>query len=1040
MKSRVMVALAAVSLLTAVAPAGAVAKDPGRFERIPLSSLPDKFIPGASSTAQVKVILELADQPVALHEAAARATGTKLTSAEKAAIRAQLKTKQDALKPALARVGARVLGQYQDAYDGVKIMVAAAKVADLATLPNVVSIQPVTVYERENLVGVPFVGGSAAWTDLGLTGAGVKIADIDTGIDYYHADFGGSGKVADYTYGFAHDTAFPATNADGTTIAFPNTKVTGGYDLVGDTYNADPSSSTYQPIPHPDQNPLDCPATTESVGHGTHTAGTAAGYGVLADGSTYTGPYTTAALESNSWNVGPGVAPKATILSFRVFGCQGSTDVVVDAIDLAVKAGVDVINMSLGSPFGPSDTADAVASNNAALAGVVVVASAGNDGPNPYIVGSPSTADRALSVAAIDPTASFAGASITTGAGTITMINANGAPGLPLTAPVHVLMNGTEISLGCQASDYAGTAGQIVVTQRGDCDRVARAKFGQAAGAAAVIMANQAANAGTLPPFEGAIPGVTIPFLGARYEDQAALKALEGQTVTIEPASIANPGFKKLAGFSSGGPASLSSALKPEITAPGVSTLSAESGGGTAGQRLSGTSMAAPFTTGSAALVVQAHPGWTPAQVKAALIDTADSTSTHILSYNVRTAGAGIVQVQKAASSVAMAWTLDGTDTLSFGYDPANAAFVDTKQLTITNSGTRALTYTFSWTSPTLGAQLTASPSSVTVPAGSSRPVNVKLTLSAAAVAALPAAETSNFGSLVTIRGAFTATPTTSGTGIYPLRVPFLAVPRGLSDVMAAKPGKLDLSGNTASGSVKLTNAGIHQGNADVYAWGLHDGSEGMPSNDIRDVGVQSLDAAVAVDPSLAGDRLLNFAISTYGRWSNPSVNEYDIPIDENGDGRPDRWVIGIDFGLVSSGTYNGQYVSIITDASFNILDAWVADAPMNGSTLELPALAGGDLGLTGAGSFSYGVTGFSAEGFPPDQVAGSAKFAAFAPALSQGEFVALDPRTSANLPLSVDVSKVSAQPALGWLVLTMDDPNGAAQADEVAMPRLPSN
>ena len=120
--------------------------------------------------------------------------------------------------------------------------------------------------------------------------------------------------------------------------------------------------------------------------------GTAAGEGVLSNGSTFTGPYTATTVSGNTWKIGPGVAPQATLYAYRVFGCAGSSDLVVDAINKAVFDGVDVINMSLGAPFGRDDTADAIATNNAVRAGVVVVTSAGNEGHNAYMAGSPGTA------------------------------------------------------------------------------------------------------------------------------------------------------------------------------------------------------------------------------------------------------------------------------------------------------------------------------------------------------------------------------------------------------------------------------------------------------------------------------------------------------------------------------------------------------------------------------------------------------------------------------------------------------------------------
>src|SRR5204862_6170838 len=110
------------------------------------------------------------------------------------------------------------------------------------------------------------------------------------------------------------------------------------------------------------------------------------------------------------FSVGPGVAPKAELYAVRVFGCAGSTDVTVDAIEWAVDNDMDVINMSLGSTFGSKDDPSAVASTNAAKAGVIVVASAGNAGPSPYVIGSPSTADGAISVAANAPWENLPGA------------------------------------------------------------------------------------------------------------------------------------------------------------------------------------------------------------------------------------------------------------------------------------------------------------------------------------------------------------------------------------------------------------------------------------------------------------------------------------------------------------------------------------------------------------------------------------------------------------------------------------------------------
>ncbi len=373
---------------------------------------------------------------------------------------------------------------------------------------------------------MPYIHGDVAWGG-GLTGAGVTVAIIDTGLDYYHANFGGSGDPAD----FAADNGLTIG-----TPAFPNSKVIGGTDFVGDDYDA--SADGAASIPHPDPDPLDC------NGHGSHVGGTAAGFGVTDAGDTFAGPYDATTLGTTDFEIGPGVAPEATILAYRVFGCDGSSDVVDQAINQAVIDGADVINMSLGAPFGgATDDPTSAAAQNAIEAGIIVVASAGNEGPNAFMVGSPSTAPDVISVAALDTIPEFRMATIVGGTVNLTAINANEHPlTSPVSGPLRVLSDGAGgISLGCAAADYAGVQpGDIVVALRGVCARVDRAILGEAAGAAAVIMVN---NSPALPPLEGPIPRdggiVEIPFLGVPGSAGAGLLAANGTTVTVTDAGIA---------------------------------------------------------------------------------------------------------------------------------------------------------------------------------------------------------------------------------------------------------------------------------------------------------------------------------------------------------------------------------------------------------------------------------------------------------------------------------------------------------------------
>ena len=125
------------------------------------------------------------------------------------------------------------------------------------------------------------------------------------------------------------------------------------------------------------------------------------------------------------------------------------------------------------------------------------------------------------------------------------------------------------------------------------------------------------------------------------------------------------------------------------------------------------------------------------------------------------------------------------------------------------------------------------------------------------------------------------------------------------------------------------------------------------------------------------------------------------------------------------------SYVSLIFDAAFNLIDAWYADAPANGSTLLLPALAS-ELGLTaGAGSFTYQVAAIDGFTGIADMTAASSGFDAFAPAQSTGDFVQLAPHAHASIPAWF----TAGQGVKGWMVVSLDDRNGAAQADLVKVP-----
>jgi subtilisin family serine protease len=1012
-----------VLLVGATVPAGAEPNPPtpssqhGRFTRYDLDALGDKIVDvpdGVKPDQTVTALVQLAGDPVAVQKATATRSGK---SFDPNAARQQVRATQRAAKPAIAAAGATVTGQVDQVLNAVRVRVKARNLAKLAAVSGVKRIQVSRTFSRDNGTSDKYTGVDQEWQDLGFTGEGVTIGVIDDGLDYTHADFGGPGTPAAYEQ---NDRTIiePGT--------FPTAKVTGGTDFVGDAYDAD--GAGLATIPAPDPDPIGCGE------HGTHVSGTAAGQGVLSDGSTYAGPYDGSTL-SKSFNVAPGSAPEAKLKIYKVFGCEGTVtdDIVVAAIDRAVADGVNVINMSLGSTFGTPNGLDVQAVDNATKAGVMVVTSAGNEGPSAYVVGSPSTADTALSVAAMDASFAQFPALTITGAG----VNTAGliANGVDVTTPI----SGTAlfVGLGCDEADYAGAAGKVVVSVRGTCDRVDRAKFGQAAGAVAVIMIN---NAPGLPPFEGPIEGVTIPFVGVDEADADALEAADGQVLTLTPgATIPNPDFTAFASFSSNGPRGGDSAQKPDITAPGVSLLSAGVGTGTGGIRISGTSMASPHTAGIAALVRQAHPTWTPAQVKAALMSTADPSK--VLDYDSQRGGTGLVQARRAADTAAIAWTTDGRDSLTFGFKELIAGFFTSKPFKITNTSNQAITYDISteFSGESNGATTEIWPKHVTVGAGQTVDVNVGLRLISSKVDHLPEAIESDGGALTTVHGVAVATPRRSGAGVYSLRLPFMFVPKGVSEVRADSL-TLQREGTDGSGTFTVRNWEEHPGDADVYQWSITDPAGDATDPDVADlidVGVQSLPGeVVGLDPT---DRLIVFAVNTNKGTSTQAIHEVDITIDVDGDDTPDFVTVMADFGLVTTGTPDGTLGSFtfnLVDPDQPLVDAWAAVGPANGSVVEMPVSASALQLTPELGTFTFSAAGATILHDAATDTTTTATFDPYASAVSTGAFVAGLPKDKkVKVSVTVDFSKVATQQPLGWLVVTLDDAAGLGEGGRVHLP-----
>ena len=972
----------------------------GKFKKMPKPVNAHKFVPRSLDRTPVTVVAQLDGEPSALRQ---EALGRRLTTAEKSTIASSRKSEQDAVRPHIARLGGRVVGSFQHALNGVKVTLPKNEVENLRALPGVKAVKSVARYKPNLSQSVPRIHAPDVWAGVfGLRGEGVKIAVVDTGIDYTHADFGGPGTVAAWNAAVATSTA----PADPALFGPGAPRIKGGIDLAGDAYNANVADS----VPVPDSNPLDC------EGHGSHVAGIAGGSGVLSDGTTYSGPYDPSLYTNHSFLIGPGVAPKADLYSVRVFGCEGSTNLITEALEWAVANDMDVVNMSLGSDFAPADSSDAEASDNASKAGVVIVAAQGNAGNIRYIGGSPAASSRSIAVAASDKAVSNPGAIFTLPSGaSFTGIDANAATFSNGTSyPVKVLKDADgNIALGCDPADYLDVTGKLVVTQRGTCARVDRAIYGQAAGAAAVVMVNTDE---TLPPFEGAITQnpdtldpvtVTIPFFGTTASDGIALAEANGLSVSVANTSLPTG----IADFSSSGPRNPDASLKPEITAPGVAIISTSMGTGTEGVAFSGTSMATPHIAGVAALTLQAHPQWRPAQVKAAIVNSGDPTT--LSNFAVRTGGTGLVNAASAARTAVYAEADNQLVSASFGFKELSNDFVKTKTIQLHNTGRTPTTFTVGQKA-TQGSPHTLSfdRTSVTVPARGT--ANVIATLS------VPVGTVGDSTDFRDVAGLVTFTPATANTNFgISLTVPYYFVPRATSAVRAVVAGKLR-GGAVKSGNAVVDNIGGNvPATADFYAWGLEKNSSNLGAIDLRAAGVQTFGAVSAI------------AVNTFGAWSSPSTQEFDIDIDADGDGVADYLLIGIDLGfLTDAQAATGQIYSVVYNlATGDFPSVYGAITSTDTSSIVLPF----DTAAIGVSAtnprFSYSVTSRSLFDGTTDAFSTRAKFNAVSPGLSTGQFVTLAPNDSALVPLSANPAELALTPALGILVLSPDNKNGPKEA-----------
>ena len=737
-------------------------------------------------------------------------------------------------------IEATIMGRYTKALNGFMTRVPFNDLSKIRSIPGVKSVSRAPEHTVDLSHSVPLIHADDVWYNTGYTGADITIAIIDTGIDYTHAAFGGTGTADAYNQ---NDPDYIEPGS------FPTLKVIGGYDFAGTDYDA---SDEEHNLPVEDPDPLD------EAGHGTHVASIAAG-------------------ESHTF--GYGVAPEASLYAYKVFGKSGTTNLVMDAIERAMDPNqdgntndhVDVINMSLGSSFGPArpDDPEFMAIEAASALGIVVVASSGNAGDEYYVTGAPGNNDSAISVA-----------SSTTGWVTSPYIsytdNNSVQKDMPYTTsqnpfPSAIGAELVDVSTGgpnallCDTTDFPNMDTKIALISRGECSFATKINNAEALGAVAAIIYNNAPGIINMNTAGSSLPAGSIT-----QADGEILKSLTNKAIDIGPDTtvmsfVDDVAADKISDFSSRGPRGYDSMLKPEITAPGSNIFAASMGSGNAGESMSGTSMAAPHIAGVAALMKEAHPTWRPEQIKAAMMNTAvvlvDDES---VPYDVPRQGAGRVDALAAVETEVIAVGDSNFVSLNWGLlELGQDIYTISKTVTLYNYGASDVTLDVDVfpTSSFDGATLEPDADSVTVSAGGSATVEFTLTLN---VNAIPC----GFGDMEEYFGYVTFMDAGNT-----LLLPFYFVPRPFTEITA--DGGITTFEPDSFGYVDFTQTGQIASN--LWAYPVFIVSENDPAVDnMADLRYVGMDAWY---DSLVDDMLIDVGFNMYApqHTNQPYWSEIDL-------------------------------------------------------------------------------------------------------------------------------------------------------------------
>ena len=790
-----------------------------------------------------------------------------------------------------------VLYRYRLVANGLAIVTPLDLLPQIREITNVAYVETQTSFARPEVQttsisfsgpaltnsSVKFIGASDAQA-RGIRGQGMKIGIIDTGIDYTHAMFGGAGTP----------DAYKAVDPSKDSGLFPSAKVVGGIDLVGTEYDSD-SADYSKRTPHMDHNPLD------EAGHGSHVAGTVAGHG---DGV----------------NTYDGVAPDASLYAIKVFGKDGSTGdaVVVAGLeyaanpkgDLDLSDALDVVNLSLGSSYGSGHILYTEAMQNLSRAGTVVVASAGNSGDNDYIVGAPSVADDAISVAAsvddMDQNWKFRAVRFTTVDEPALLIEAIEGT---ITKSLKDIsdVTGPLVAIGLADQDLSADVklklkGNVALIDRGVVpfsQKIARAVD---AGAIGVVVANNQSGEPIAMGGDGQfdIPAIMVTkALGEKLK----LEMLKGP-VTIAfktEGRIEKPQLiDTITGFSSKGPRSNDALLKPEISAPGSLVISAKMGGGAEAVQMSGTSMASPHMTGVMALLKQSHPNLSSAELKSLAMSTAKTLNdADGVVYPLSRQGAGRIQVLRAIDQQ----VVSEPAALSLGEVTIESRKMIRQSVTLKNTASSSVSYDVVF-SGGKGLSLRNAPRTVTLSGLESKTLTLDFIIDASSLAQ----SSTELDGLLTLNVG----------GVESLRIPVIAIADKISQIQADSlvihsTSLLDSQG--AAVDVNLKNVGVNPG--DAYLFNLI-GEDGRKEDKFHDPYMER-----GCDMQSAGYRVIEkngvptiqFAVKIYEPLSTWDNCEVSVLIDADGDGIPEQELVGAKQDHLK-GLSKTTFASLLLDAS----------------------------------------------------------------------------------------------------------------------------